>query len=159
MIPPITSSSIYEAPVQVDSVVNEFFPGQDCTVTPLKVKRNSVVKVEASEGVFVVRESYPGWTEERCKHEIEIARFVAKTNAGPQVLGVSKDSRFMLLEYFNGGVLHPGAPIDLKETAECFRMFHSIGLPKSVENQKFSTSLDRFNRQFQDIGTPLSPNG
>ena len=97
-----------------------------------------------------MRGSFHSWIKERREREVEIAKWIAQSKAGPQVLGVTPNSDFMLLEYFNGGTLKPNGFINKKsQFADCLRNLHSIGLPPSIKTN--STTFDRLHRQYKGL--------
>lgn len=150
-IPSIIITKPSTLPDSIQNVLEEFFPGRSSQIIATPLKGNSVYKITLGDQNYVLRQSYPTWTEWRRQKEIEIAKWIAQAGAGPQVHKVSQDYVFMLLEYFNGGTMDPDELIDLKEIALCLRNLHSIGIPPSQKDEKRSMSFIRLDGQVKMI--------
>ncbi len=142
-------------PPEIREAIEAFFPLSIDYLSMQPLKGASVYKVTNCRvppaQTYVLRSAFPHWTQERREREVVIARWVAEGQVGPEVLNVSDDSSFMLLEYFNGGTLNPNGPINLKEVCACLRNLHALGLPPSMREETGSTSFTRLRGQYAKI--------
>ena len=137
------------------NAIQSFFPQTWSQLEVEPLKEGSVYKItdpcQGPSAISVVRSCFPSWSAERCERETEIAYWIANAQAGPQVLGVSPDSRVTRLEYFSGGTLNPNASLPLSLIADCLRKLHSVGLPPQIRGEQESTSFARMHRQYKQV--------
>lgn len=146
-----------EVPKGLDSYLNLVFDGGSSSLRALKAGK--VYKIERSGDTYVVRQAWSFWTQERCEREIEIAKVAAATGIAPQILSVSPDSFYSIIEYYNGGTLDLSSTLDLPGLANCLRRLHAVELPKCMQNERLagadsplkSTTLSRMERQYEII--------
>jgi peroxiredoxin len=76
--------------------MSSFFPGGLAKISLETLKDKSVYKIIDTNyfpaRLSVLRRSFPTWTKTRCEREVEIAKWIARSKAGPEVLGVSPDN-------------------------------------------------------------------